>query len=190
MADRRPVEERHYSGEFVFEPEPGYRTELFGQGGCSVTDADVLAMWEAEGALPADAARERLPEVLLAGVHEEKGLAGIATTYLREVEQIGMELWHTRIFIAREHRQGNLGLVLIERAVRTHRERYLSGADTRGAGMAFVVENKGLRERFNQAFWLQPEATFIGENADGYHVRVDYFPGATVPPPPGLSPSS
>jgi hypothetical protein len=183
MPDRRPVEERHYSGEFVFEPEPGYRIEPFGEAGCSVGEADVLAMWEAERALPADAARERLTQVLLVGVHEERGLAGVATTYLRTVEQLGMELWHTRIFIAREHRQGNLGLVLIERAVRTHKDRHASGADTRGAGMAFVVENEGIRKRFNQAFWLQPEATFIGENADGYHVRVDYFPGATVPPP-------
>jgi hypothetical protein len=185
--DRRPVEERHYTGSFVFEPPEGYRIEPFdgdGSGSASVAPAEVLAMWEREGAMPTDVGRARIPEVLLVAVTEVGEIAGVCTTYLREVDQIRMDLWHTRIFIPKAHRATNLGLVLIERALRTHEERFASGEDSRGPGIAYVVENKGLRERFNQAFWLQPEATFIGENQVGHHVRVYYFPGATVPPPP------
>jgi GNAT superfamily N-acetyltransferase len=181
MAARKRVEQHWLAGDFVLDPGPGYRVEHFGEEGCSVGESDVLEMWAAEGALPPESARQRLPEVLLAAVHEEKGLAAVATTYLREVEQLGLELWHTRLFTRREHRRGVLGLVLIETAVRTHRERYESEEDARGAGMAFIVETEGIRRRFNQAVWQQPQATFIGEDSAGYHVRVQYFPGAVVP---------
>ena len=60
-------------------------------------------------------------------------------------------------------------------------QRFTSGADTRGAGIIFEVENEGLKRGFPEALWLPEEFSFIGENAHGDHVHVHYFPGATVP---------
>ena len=62
-------------------------------------------------------------------------------------------------------------------------ERFVKGEDTRAGGIIYEVENPGLKSYFNKALWLPTDFTFIGENERGDHVRVHYFPGATVPPP-------
>jgi hypothetical protein len=166
--------------------EPGYRIELFAEQD-EVSEQDILDLWAREGVVPAEEARRRVLEVLFVGIHEHDGLVGIASAYLRRNPQLDMHLWYYRAFVASAHRMGNVAVQLALHGRDLLQERYVSGADTRGAGILFEVENEGLKRYFNQALWFPTLLTFIGENAQGAHVRLRYFPGAKAPDPPAAA---
>lgn len=46
------------------------------------------------------------------------------------------------------------------------------------------VEKGFLKEHFDEVLWSPQDFTFIGENAGGDHLRVDYSPGALAPAAP------
>jgi hypothetical protein len=161
-----PLEERH-------------RMEPFGSG--EVTADDVLALWAREGAVPEAEAKRRVHEVHLVATDREDGLVGISSAYLRRNEQLRMDLWYYRAFVARAHRMSSLAGALAVRGREILERRFVSGEDTRAGGIIYEVENPGLKRYFNKALWLPTDFTFIGENERGAHVRVHYFPGATVP---------
>ncbi len=143
----------------------------------------VIDMWLREGALPADEAERRVAEVLLVATDGERRVAAVSTTYLRRSGQLQAELWHMRAFVGAAHRQSGIGLQLALASRDTLVERFVSGADRRGIGVLFEVENEALKRAFPQAVWPRLDFTFIGETPGGSHVRVHYFPGAHAPEP-------
>jgi hypothetical protein len=162
--------------------EPGYRVELFEEQD-EVSEQDIIDLWARESAVPAEEARRRVLEVLFVGIHERDGLVGIASAYLQRSPQLDLQLWYYRAFVASAHRMGNVAVQLALQGRDLLQERYVSGEDRRGCGVLYEVENEGLKTYFNQALWWPTLLTFIGETASGAHVRVRYFPGATVPDP-------
>lgn len=164
--------------KMTFPLEPGYRVEELSKS--NATADDVLSLWRREGALAEDEARRRASEAFLVAVHDDDGVVGVATNYLQRNAQLRAELWYFRAYVARDHRRGNLAMQLIL----THRDvlvdRWTSGEDRRGIGIVFEVEHEGMQRAFNRGVAPQSELTFIGENERGGHVRVRYFPGATL----------
>jgi hypothetical protein len=159
----------------------GYEVRPFPESG--ITPEDVLELWARETGISAGEARKRVNQVQLVAVNESGGLAGISTAYVQRNAQLRMDLWHYRTYVAVAERNHSLSGRLAL-AVRDHLEqRFITGEDTRAAGMAFEVENEGLKSYFNRALWLPLNFPFIGENSRGAHVRVHFFPGARVPPP-------
>jgi hypothetical protein len=144
---------------------------------------DVIALWAREGAMTESEARRRVDEVIVVVVDRDEGPIGVSSAYLQPNEQLRMDLWHTRVFVARAHRGLNLAIRLAWAGRDLLDERFAGGEDTRGQGMLFEVENVGLRRYYNFALWEPTDFTFIGENQRGDHVRVHYFPGARVPVP-------
>lgn len=162
----------------------GYRIEVFADTD-DVTADDVLALWASEAVLSSGEAARRVHETHLVATDESTGrLAAVTTTYLQRNPQLAMDLWYYRAYTSVEHRMTNVAVQITDAGRRHLEQRFVSGVDTRGAGVVFEVENESLRRHFNQALWLPLEFTFIGENAHGDHVRVRYFPGATVPTAP------
>jgi hypothetical protein len=150
-----------------------------------VSEEDVIGLWAREGVVAAAEARRRVHEVLLVAIDDEDGLAGVSTAYLQRNPQLDIHLWYYRAFVAAAHRKGNIAVQLALRGRDHLEERFVSGADTRGAGVAYEVENEGLKRYFNQALWFPTLLTFIGESPGGAHVRIRYFPGARAPAPAG-----
>lgn len=146
-----------------------------------ISEEDVIAFWLREAGISEAEANRRILEVLFIGIHEEDGLCGVSTAYLARNPQLDLQLWYYRVFVSGAHRLSNVAVQLALAGRDLLEERYVSGADTRGLGVAYEVENEGLRSYFNQAFWWPTLLTFIGENAKGDHVRVRYFPGARAP---------
>jgi hypothetical protein len=163
--------------------DSGYRIERF-QDQDEISDQDVLDLWKREGVIPPEEARRRILEVLLIGVHEADGVIGVSSAYLQRNAQLDMQLWYYRAFVSTAHRRSNIAVLLALQGRDLLQERYVSGEDTRGAGVLYEVENEGLKRAFNQALWFPTLLKFIGENTAGAHVRVRYFPGALAPPPP------
>jgi hypothetical protein len=160
--------------------DPSYRVVPLAESG--LTNDDVLALWSHEAGIPDPEARRRVHEVQLVAVKEGR-LAGVSTAYIKRNEQLRMDLWHYRTYVAVDDRHSNLAGRLAL-AGRDHLERqFVEGEDTRAAGMAMEIENEGLKTYFNRALWLPLNFTFIGTNSIGQHVRVRYFPGARAPLP-------
>ncbi|HKG35537.1 MAG TPA: hypothetical protein VKA89_03760 [Solirubrobacterales bacterium] len=165
------------------ETSPDYAIEPFAES--RYGEQDVLDLWERERVLVPEGPEKRLPEVLMVGSHADDGLVGISSAYLQRNRQLGMTLWHFRVFVAGEHRWSNLAARLAS-AARDHvGDRFTSGEDRRGQGMIFEVENEGLKRAKNLAVWRHTDFVFIGvREEDGAHLRVFYFPGALAPDPP------
>ncbi len=161
---------------------PGYRIELFAESR-TVTDEHVLALWARETQITEEMARTRLAEVLMVATDPQAGLVGVATAYLQRNRQLRLDLWHQRVFVATDHRMSGISLQLGNRAVEHLERRFVSGEDTRGAGIAFEVENAGYRRRFPEAVGTMMPAVFIGVNRRDQPVYVRYFPGALAPLP-------
>lgn len=163
--------------------DDGFRIERFDAQDTVSADA-VIDLWTREGAVGADEARRRVGELHLVAIDDHGAPAGVSTTYLEHNAQLGMDLWYYRAFVARAHRRTVIGLRLAVAGRDDLEQRFVTGRDTRGAGVLLEVENAGLKRDADQAFWWATDFTFIGENARGDHVRVHYFRGALAPEPP------
>lgn len=160
----------------------GYRVEPL-EGQNRLGPDDVVAFWAAQGALPPTEAARRVHEVLYVGVGPGDELVGVSTAFLQRSRQLRLSFWYLRMFVAAEHRKGNLAFRLLL-ACRDHlRERHESGADRRAAGAMVEVQHQGLRGHLTAATW-RSDFTYIGQNSGGDHMRVHYFPGVSVPAPP------
>src|SRR3954470_963875 len=190
LEDRSQGPVRYFAGAHVSRPRPvevrypridrRYRIELLAEQTKVDTDA-VVDLWTAEGVLSRQEAERRVHEVLLVATDQERNLAAVSTVYLEHNEQLGMDMWYLRSFVAPDHRMSGVATVLAL-VGRNHLEgRFMSGLDTRGSGMIMEVENDFLKERFDDAIWYPVYSIYIGDNARGDHVRVHYFPGAKVP---------
>jgi hypothetical protein len=173
------------TGRQEYPLEEGYRIVPLADS-AEVNPQDVIRFWQQEGALeyPEEGA-ERVREVQLVAIDPHAAVAGVSSLYLERNEQLRMDLWHFRTFVGRAHRMSNIAAQLFFRNRRLMEERFVNGEDTRAAGMIFSLENKEMKAYFNKALWLPADFTFIGENELGDHVRVHYFPDATVPGPGG-----
>ena len=167
-AHEYPLEDRY---RIVALDEPG-----------EISTEDVIRFWEREGAMPEpDEAQRRVEEVGLVAVERDGNVAGVSTLYLARNAQLRMDLWHYWTFIGEAHRRSNLAAQLIFTNRDLLEERFVTGVDTRAGGVLFELEHEAMRAYFNKALWLPADFTFITENEFGDHVRVHYFPGATVP---------
>jgi hypothetical protein len=162
---------------------PGYRMEPLAETDAVGPD-DVLALWQREDALPDPReAGRRVHEVLMVAVDPNDQVAAVSTVYLQRNRQLGLDLWYYRTFVGSEHRMSHLAVRMLWATRDRLLERHQSGEDTRAAGMIMEVENPFLMKYYNRAFWVISDFWFIGENDQGAHVRVHYFPGARAPIP-------
>ena len=161
----------------------GYRLERFAEQS-DVTESDVLELWRREDVIPDEEAEKRVHEVHLIALHEDDGLVGLSSAYLRRNQQLNLDLWYYRAFVSAAHRKSNVAVNLATSGRDLLQERFVSGQDVRGQGIIYVVENEGLKRYFDQALWIPAGVTFIGVNAKDDHIRVRYFPGALAAEPP------
>ena len=160
--------------------DPSVRIERFDES--NVTGDDVLELWQREAGVVGDEAHRRLGEVLLVAVDNPTGaLTGIFTAGLRHSPQLGIDMWYARAFVAPSGRSLSVASHLLDRGRMLLEERFVRGEDTRAAGLWLDVENEGLKRSQPDAEWPLGY-TFIGQNQRGDHVRVYYFPGATIAP--------
>lgn len=162
--------------------DPGYRIEQLDQQD-AIGHQDIIDLWTREGTVSPGTAARRVHDVLFVCVDERDGPVAVGSAYLQRNLQLRMDLWYYRTFTAREHRMSNAGLLLALRSRDLLEQRYVDGRDTRGAGLAYEVQNAGLRTQGDPQ-WFPIGITFLGENEQGDHLRVRYFPGARAPGPP------
>lgn len=182
LADGRQVRVAYFSAALSvshidWQGESGYRIVPFAEQD-EVTPDDIVALWTGEGVLPEAEARRRVDEVMLVAIDGEGRLAGITTRYLQHNEQLRMDLWYIRAFTSQAHRKSAIATAIAVRGREWLEQRFVSGQDTRAQGLIYEVESELLKRIFPNAIWKPADVLFIGENAQGAHVRVHYFAGA------------
>ena len=171
----------HRALDFSMAVDHGYTVHVFDRGGPVDADA-VVDLWVRENAMTADEARRRVSEVLVVATHgDSPEPVGVTTVYLGHSEQLGLNVWYLREYVSADHRFTRAGWALLLAARAELDRRYVSGEDTRAAGVVMEVENRALMHRLDYAQWHPVDFTFIGETDTGAHVRVHFFPGVTVP---------
>jgi hypothetical protein len=145
----------------------------------------ILAMWAHEGAVvPVEEARRRVHEALNVVIDRDDGVVAVSTAYVQRSPKLDMSLWYFRTFVSTPHRNTHVSTQLTFNNRDLLEQRYTSGEDTRAGGIAFELENQGLRKYLNTAIWQPADFIYIGDTDNGVPVRVHYFPGAPVPSPP------
>jgi hypothetical protein len=157
----------------------GYRVEEYAGG--AMAD-EVLAFWARETTMPEEEANRRVHEVHLVARDPAGELAGVSSAYLKRNTQLRLDLWHYRALVSAQHRKANLGFLFVLRGRQLLEQAFTDGTDRRGLGVIYEIENEGVQRRFNKGRWPLTGFTFIGEKANGSHVRLVYFPGAEIPP--------
>ncbi len=193
LPDGRSLRVRYFDGALITTPLPGRRTEFppperwaehypisdeyaFGP---PADTAEVVALWEREADIRAEEAARRVAEIEIVATHGGE-VVGVSSTYLQRNEQVGLDLWYVRVFVAEAHRSSNVAIHLLVHARERLEQRFLSGEDRRGIGFVAEIEHPGLRRQFPQAVWPTQRITFVGERASGAHVYLRYFPGAVL----------
>ncbi|PTL58498.1 hypothetical protein [Paraconexibacter algicola] len=161
----------------------GYRVEPF-EGQDEIAAADVVAFWEAEGVLSAQEREERVHELLLVARAPDGTLAGVTTAYLEREPQLGATMWWVRGLVGAAHRGSAVGYWLGVRSREVLARRFAEGADTRGSGVLFQLENEELARAFPMAVWPTMGFRFYARNVAGQDLRVHWFDGALAPEPP------
>ena len=118
-------------------------------------------------------------------------MIALSTAYVERSAQVGLDLWYFRTFVSRAHRNTHIATQLTMHNRDLLERRFTGGEDTRAAGVAFELQNEGMRKYINTAIWQPVDFIFVGDNERGEPVRVHYFPGARVPlctahPLPGI----
>jgi hypothetical protein len=151
-------------------------------GDPEVTEA-ILRLWAREGVVPREEAQRRVHETLNVVIDRDEGVIALSTAYIQRSDQLGMDLWYFRTFVATSHRNTHVATQLTMHNRDLLEQRFLDGKDTRAAGVCFELQNPGMRKYINMAIWQPVDFIFIGDNAQGVPVRVHYFPDAQVPLP-------
>lgn len=162
--------------------ETGARVVPFAGSGVS-RDA-VIALWLREGVLAQEEAHRRVDEVQVVAVDRDGAPVGVCTRFLHRNAQLGMDLWHIRVFVTAAHRETAVAGTLAVGARDSLQDDFVTGRDTRGSGMAIEVQSAVLRT-LEAPVWRETQVALIADVAGGFPVRVFYFPGARAPLPQG-----
>ncbi|MTD44754.1 hypothetical protein GKE82_10745 [Conexibacter sp. W3-3-2] len=153
------------------------------EGHPQVGPQDVLDLWVGEGALDAAQAQARLPEVLHVAVTSAGELAAVCTVHLHEDPQLRADLWFYRTYVGVRHRRSTVAEGLLRTTVELLEARWQDGRDRRGAGIAFRLQNDGLRAAHREAVWPRIPMSYVTRSPGG-ELRVRWFAGALAPDPP------
>jgi hypothetical protein len=157
-----------------------HRVALFAEQD-EVGPAEISALWKRETGMPDDEVERRLHEVLFVALLDGE-VVGISSTFLQRNDRLRMDLWHYRVYVVESQRRTHAALDLMQQGLRHLEEQFTSGRDRRAAGVMVVVEGQELLA-INRAIWRRTGLVFVGENDQGFGLRVRYFPGALAPEP-------
>ena len=155
-----------FSFEPVFEIQPDLATRI-------------VQLWTQHAGLRIAEAQRRLTEVILV-VRYQQEVIGVATAYKGYLQQSENFVYLYRCFIADAHRAPALDTQLIMRAKELLEEKSMQEMEKKCVGLAVIVQNETIKKFWNQAVWQGAEMMYIGNTAEGNHIRISYFKNARI----------
>ncbi len=141
---------------------------------------EILAFWAGHQALPEEAARRRLPEVVCVARDAAGKVAGVNSVFAEDVSTIGgRSFWVYRSLIAESGAGAwpelfNEAFAAVEREFETSREGPV--------GLCVGIAERAEMELRPEAVWEDTALTFAGYTQEGVQLRIRYFDDATIGP--------
>ncbi len=138
----------------------------------------VLALWKDHGGPTGKAGEERVKQLVFV-VRDGATVVGLSTSLKVYVRQLRNYLFAVRLMVAPDFRVPGLEAKLVV-ITRDFLESIHAGdAENPAIGIIALVENPRLKAR-NEAVWRASRMVYIGNSAEGHHIRVYYFKGARI----------
>lgn len=142
------------------------------------------AFWRQEGALADEEQMERrLPQVVMHARAANGEIAGVCTALPLTLARLGQPMYYWRTFVGARWRSSPLVMSLLKRSC-VLLEEFARARDYPCIGILLELENDRFRERGRMATWFNPRFAYIGRSERGCDLRVLYFRGARLKPPP------
>ncbi len=149
------------------------------QGASDDIRAQVLTLWRNHGGPTGAIAGERVRQLVFV-VRDNGRVIGISTGLKVYVRQLRNYLFAVRLMIIPEYRIPGLTSKLMV-STRDFLESIHSKEIVKPAiGIITLVEDPLLKEERNEAIWPASGMVYIGNSAEGHHIRVYYFKGARI----------
>ena len=147
--------------------------------------AQIRAFWVREGALADDGSIDkRLPQVVMHACAADGTVAAVCTALPVTPARLGQPMYYWRTFVGTQWRDTTLVMSLLKRSCAVL-EAHARANDFPCIGVLLELENDRFRERGRMATWWNPRFTYIGRSERGLDLRVLYFRGSRLKPPPG-----
>jgi hypothetical protein len=144
----------------------------------------VLAFWMKEKAIgDENQARQRLKEIVLHARDANDEIAGVCTAAPVTLPRLGQPMYYYRTFIGAKWRKSRLVVLLLKRAFELL-EGHAVKNDYPCIGVVIELENARFAEAGRSPVWPDVDFVYIGRSQRSHEMRVRYFRGAKLKPPP------
>ena len=142
---------------------------------------EIIALWkQLNPDMSENDAAQRLTQLVYVAKNENNQVVGIATAFKSHIKQLNNYLYAFRVMIVPAYRIPGLATKL---TVMTRD--FLEGihheeSTDRCIGIITLIENEGMKLARREAVFPDSGLTYIGNTANGSHIRVYYFKGALI----------
>ena len=140
----------------------------------------VLQMWKCYGGPVGNEAEQRLGQLVFVVCDNAGALVGVSTAFKAYVKQLRNHFFIFRLMIMPEYRIPDL----TSRLLVSTRDFLESMHDQETAepaiGLLTLVQREQIKKIRNEAIWPASRMVYIGNTAEGHHIRVYYFKGARI----------
>lgn len=144
--------------------------------------AEVRTIWEEHGGPVGTKADARLRQLVFVVKDPNGRVVGISTAFKAYIARLRNHFYAIRLMIVPDFRVPGLSSKLLV-STRDFLESIHGVEETdRAIGIITMVENAMLKEHRNEAVWPASGMVYIGNSAEGHHIRVYYFKGARIIP--------
>lgn len=142
----------------------------------------ILQMWARNGGPVGPEAQKRLNQLVLVIRDQAGEVMGVSTAFNAYIKQLRNHFFIVRLMIAPEKQSPGLSshlLVLTRDFLESVRSR--DRVDD-PIGLVMLVEKARTANITSEAIWPTSKMVYIGNTAEGHHIRVYYFKGARIAP--------
>lgn len=142
--------------------------------------SEVIKLWTESAGLSAGIAAQRLKELALILKDKSGKIIGVSTAVKTYFPQIHNYVYAYRYFIHPEFRAPALDTQMIVRTKNHLQEVSKGETANKCVGIMVIVQNEIIKSQWTQAVWLDADMIYVGNTAEGHHIRVGYFKGARI----------
>lgn len=149
--------------------------------------AELLAFWARNQAISDSAqAGARAEQAVCIARNDAGDVCAVATAVVRVLPRLRQPMYYYRQFFDEASRGQRQAIPFAKQAKQILQDYNAQLPAPESLGVLVEIENGMLASRYNRAYEVEADFTFIGYSPRGLMLRVSYFEGATLLPPVAL----
>jgi hypothetical protein len=140
-----------------------------------------IAIWKQSPAIDASSMEERARQIVFVAKNNNGQVVAITTAYKAYVKQFRNFFYMYRCLVVREYSLPGIETKLTI-LTRDFLESIFKADKDQIIGMMAIVQHPKLKA-IKKAVWPSTKLTYLGNTAEGHHIRVFYFPNVSISAP-------